>query len=157
MKKTSAASLGSLGGLSPNISSYIQSLWYPSGAEPVLALGTGSSGLKLQIIGEQQKFSLWGYPCTYVLAGGWRPKRAATALQGEVWMRQQPFLAPAGESHLPLPPVVNKLISAKSRRNFAPSMVEQFTFKSSKKQRARKNSGTCILQQVEMRLLWPVY
>lgn len=53
-RKTSAASLG---GLSPNISCYIQSLWYPSGAEPVLALGTGSRGLKLQIVGEQQKTS----------------------------------------------------------------------------------------------------
>lgn len=55
-RNTSAAPLDSPGGLSPNISSYIQSLWYPSGAEPGLALGTGKGthSLELQIAGEQQ-------------------------------------------------------------------------------------------------------
>lgn len=35
------------GGLSPNNSSYIPSLWYLSGVEPGLALGTGGSSLEL--------------------------------------------------------------------------------------------------------------
>lgn len=124
------------------------------GAEPVLALGTGSSSQKMQIAGEQQKKSLHegihAHTCCQVageprgLLQSWRERSG--------WGSSLSWLQQERERHLPLPSVVNKLIFTTPCRNFAPSMVGQFTFRSSKRHsKGSKNSGTFILQQVQMR------
>lgn len=101
-KNTSVATLDSLGGLSPNTSGYIHSLWYPSGAKPVLALGTGkgSSSLELQIAGKQQKIPSEGIhvhtTTLFQMAG--EPSGLLWPPKGELWTRQQPFLAPARDA-----------------------------------------------------------
>lgn len=151
MKKTSAASLGSLGGLSPNISSYIQSLW-----------GRTSAGFRHR----QQRSKdadCWGaakkslhegiheHTCCQVageprgLLQSWRERSG--------WGSSFSWLQQERERHLPLPSVVNKLIFTTPCRNFAPSI----TFRSSKRHSKgpKKFRNIYITTGTDERLLLP--
>lgn len=130
-KNTPAATLDSLGGLSPNTSGYIHSLWYHSGAKPVLALSTGkgSSRLKLHIAGKQQKTPSEGvhvhtphyFRWLESQVGCCGPQRESSG-QGSSLSWLQNEMQPA-----PTPICCDKINFCLDHTNFA-------TFKSSKKQ-----------------------
>jgi len=131
----SGAPLASSGDLSPHISCYFWSLWYPSGAEPGLALGTGkgSSSLELQVAGEEQKKT----PREGIRARTLHDVRRLESQvgcdgpEGRGLAKAAAFPGSSKRcSLLPPPSAVKKFILPTPLGNSAPSLVEPYTCKS---------------------------